>query len=48
MNLYRENIELYREKMWLFLKELEGEMKNWVNGVELEVTEFIKEAGYKV
>ena len=47
MNLYRENMILYREKIWLFLKELEEEMKNWVNGVEIEVPELIREAGYK-
>ena len=42
-----DNMNLYREKMWLFIKDLEAEMKNWVNGVEIEVPQFIRDAGYK-
>ena len=35
-------------RTWLFLRELETEMKNWIAGVEMEVTELIQDAGYEV
>ena len=37
-----------RSKLWGFLTELEGEMKKWVKGVELEVVDIIRDAGYEV
>ena len=38
----------FRSKMWLFLKDLEGEMYKWVNGDEMEVKELVEAAGYEV
>ena len=32
----------------MFLKDLEVEMKEWLNGVEVEVPDIISAAGYKV
>ena len=37
-----------RSKFWDYLRELEEEMKKWVTGVELEVVDIIREAGYEV
>ena len=42
------NMKGLRSKLWGFLSELEGEMKKWVKGVELEVVDIIREAGYEV
>ena len=44
----QKNMSEFRSKMWLFLKNLEGEMKDWYNGVEMEVDEIVKKAGYEV
>ena len=44
----QKNMSEFRSKMWLFLKDLEGEMKDWYNGVEMEVDEIVKKAGYEV
>ena len=38
----------FRSKMWMFLKDLEGEMYKWVNGDEMEVKELVEAAGYEV
>ena len=41
-------MEGLRTKIWGFLTDLEEEMKNWVKGVELEVVDIIRDAGYEV
>ena len=43
-----KNMKGLRSKLWEFLTELEGEMKKWVKGVELEVVDIIRDAGYEV
>ena len=43
-----KNMKGLRSKLWGFLTELEVEMKKWVKGVELEVVDIIRDAGYEV
>ena len=43
-----KNMKGLRSKLWGFLTELEVGMKKWVKGVELEVVDIIRDAGYKV
>ena len=44
----KQNMSEFRSKMWVFLKDLEGEMKDWYNGVDMEVQEIVTNAGYEV
>ena len=43
-----KNMRGLQSKLWGFLTELEIEMKKWVKGVELEVVDIIRDAGYEV
>ena len=43
-----ENGEKGRNRIWNFLKDLEVDMKDWINGVDLEVPDIIRRAGYQV
>ena len=43
-----KNGEKGRGKIWSFLKDLEVDMKDWFNGVDVEVPDIIKGAGYQV
>ena len=44
----RRKFSSLKSKAWVFLYELEGDMKNWVKGVKEDVPQLIKNAGFKV
>ena len=44
----RRKFSSLKSKAWVFLYELEGDMKNWVKGVKEDVPQLIKSAGFKV
>ena len=39
---------MMKNQIWKFFKDLEADMKDWFNGVDLEVCDIIRSAGYKV
>ena len=43
-----ERISRLKTKAWVFLYELEGDMKDWVKGIKQDVPGLIKDAGFKV
>ena len=43
-----KNGEKTRSQIWNFLKDLEVDMKDWLNGVDVEVPDIIRNAGYQV
>ena len=43
-----ENMTKVRGQVWMFYKELEEEIRNWINDVEMEVPELIRKTGRKV
>ena len=43
-----ENMSKVGGQVWMFYKELEEEIRNWINDVEMEVPELIRKTGRQV
>ena len=48
VNKIHSPIKKLRTKAWVFLSELEVDMKNWFKGIKQDVPELINQAGFKV
>ena len=42
MLIQRRAMSQYQQKIWTYLNQLKLEMKDWLSGFELEVTELIR------